>query len=544
MIRTRQGNKSIETDGYRRKRRWAILLLCLCSALLAVGWSYDYFLAPYDRVVAVSAGSQLVVLAQPRNLSREDEVTYERRRKPEGKDWEEPERLYGSFLTATALGGDVLVLHEESATRVSEGKPIRAMALDAKFFPDAAAPSPTAPEEAWVFGIRGTRKVACARVVEGAWTDLDPPLETRAAKSGVKAAAAPWGAWVVWREPSEPSGPCLRVARREAGHWIPFSDRIEYIHGDALYSLCSAGEEAWLVYAAKRLEAKGELCFLARRLTKEAIGAEEAISISDPLRVKREVLSIAVARFEGSMWLFAGRLGGVHVSRMKAELERGMYPMLSDPGGRLSQVRSLAWTWIGALMTVAALLTGTGLALLREKRYVDGTAEEPSATPLPSATLTQRGVAFSVDFLLLAPFGFVFQAFVFQDVRTVADPSRPEYYITSGFLLSILLFHVLAVVYYTLSEANFGQSVGKWVVGIEVQDLSGKRITLRQAAIRNALRLVDAGYVFQYFVGMFSILVTARAQRVGDLAAGTIVVQRPVPEAEEETEDEQREDSE
>lgn len=543
MIRTHQGTRLTETDGYRRKRRWAILLLCLCSALLAVGWSYDYFLAPYDRVVAVAAGPQLVVLAQPRNLSREEEVTYERRRKPEGKEWEAPERLYGSFLTATAVGGDVLVLHEESATRIGEGKPARAMALDAKFFPDAAVPSPTAPEEAWVFGIRGTRKIACARVAEGTWTDLDPSFETRAAKSGVKAAPAPWGAWVVWREPSESSGPCLRVARREADQWIPFSDRIEYIHGDSLFSLCPAGEEAWLVHAAKRLEAKGELCFLARRLTKDAIGAEEAISISDPLRVKREVLSIAVARFEGSMWLFAGRLGGVHVSRMKAEPERGMYPSLSDPGGRLSQVRSLAWTWIGALMAVAALLTGTGLALLREKRYVEGTAEEPSPTPLPAATLTQRGVAFAVDTLLLAPFGFVFQTFVFQDVRTVADPSRVEYYLTSGFLLSLLLFHVLAVVYYVLSEANFGQSVGKWVVGIEVLDLSGKRITLRQAAIRNTLRLVDAGYLFQYFVGMFSILVTARAQRVGDLAAGTIVVQRPVPEVEE-PEDEDREEGE
>jgi|GEM_PF-5463235 len=544
MIRTRQGNPLIETDGYRRKRRWAILLLFLCSALLVVGWSYDYFLAPYDRVVAVSAGPQLVVLAQPRNLTQEGEETYERRRKPEGKDWEEPERLYGAFLAATGLGGDLLVLHEESASRIGEGKPPRVIALDPKFLPDAATPSPTAPDEAWVFGIRGTKTVACARVAEGTWTALDPLLWTDIAKSGVKAAAAPWGAWVVWREPTASSGPCLRVARREADRWVPFEDRIEYIHGDALFALCSAGEEAWLVYAAKRLEAKGELCFLARRLTKSAIGPEEEISISDPLRVKREVLSIAVARFEGSMWLFAGRLGGVHVSRMKAEPERGMYPSLSDPGGRLSQVRSMAWAWIGALMAVAALLTGTGVALLRERRYVDEKSEEPSPTPLPAATLTQRGVAFFVDFLLLAPFGFVFQAFVFQDARVVADPARIEYYVTSGFLLSVLLFHVLAVVYYILSEANFGQSVGKWVVGIEVLDLSGKRITPRQAVIRNLLRIVDSGYLFQYFVGMFSILVTARAQRVGDIAAGTIVVQRPVPEEEEPSEDEQREDSE
>lgn len=543
MIRARQGNKPTETEGYRRKRRWAILLLCLCSALLVVGWMYDYFLIPYDRVLTVVSGQRLVVLAQPRRLSQEEEASYERLKKPEGKDWEGPERLYGSFLAATALGDDVLIFHEESAARIREGEPSQVEALDAEFFPSAAVPSPTTPGEAWVFGIRGTRRVALARVAQGKWTSTDPPLYTRAAKSGLKAAAAPWGAFVAWREPSEPYGPCIRVALRETDRWVPFEERVEYIHGDALFALCAAGEEAWLVYAAKRLEAKGELCFQARRLTRGGIGPEEPIPISDPLRVKREVLSIAVARFEGSMWLFAGRLGGVHVSRMKAEPERGMYPSFSDPGGRLSRVRSLAWTWIGALMLVSALLTGTGVALLRERRYVEAEAEEPSATPLPSATLTQRGVAFVVDFLLLAPFGFVFQAFVFHDAREVVDPSRPEYYLTSGFLLSLLAFHLLAIVYHTLAEANFGQTVGKWVVGIEVLGTSGRRITLRQSAIRNVLRLVDAGYVFQYFVGMFSILVTARAQRVGDLLAGTIVVQRPAPE-EEETEDEEREEGE
>jgi len=540
MIRTRQGSRPIETEGYRRKRRWAILLLGLCSALLMVGYAFNYFLEPYDRVVAVPSGSRLIVLSQPR-VYQGDEAIYERWRKPEWKDWEEPERLYGSFLTAAALGDDLLVVHEESASLASEGKSSRVIPLDAQFVATAAVAAPGAAGEAWVLGIRGTRKVACAKVGEKGWEDLAPDLWTRAAKSGVKAVPAPWGAWVAWREAQESSGPCLRVARREADGWKPYEERIEYIHGDSLFALCAAGEDAWLVYAAKRLEGRGELTFLARKLTKQGIGAEEEIPVADPLRVKREVLAIAVARFEGAMWLVVGRMGGVHLARMKAEPERGYRASLSDPDGRLGRARGLAWAWVGSLMAVGSLLTGMGVALLREKRYVEGTAAPAPSAPLPAATLAQRGVAYVIDFLLLAPIGFLFQAFVFQDATSSLDPTRIEFFLRPGFLVSLGLFHLVAVVYYTLCEANSGQSVGKWVVGIEVTDLSGKPITVRQAAVRNLVRLIDAGYVFLFFVGMFSILVTARGQRVGDLAAGTVVVQRPAAEGSDEEEPEEGE---
>ena len=56
-----------------------------------------------------------------------------------------------------------------------------------------------------------------------------------------------------------------------------------------------------------------------------------------------------------------------------------------------------------------------------------------------------------------------------------------------------------------------------------------------EGRVRNLLRLVDA-LPSAYMVGIISILVTARSQRLGDLAAGTIVVRerpaelpRPLP---------------
>lgn len=74
-----------------------------------------------------------------------------------------------------------------------------------------------------------------------------------------------------------------------------------------------------------------------------------------------------------------------------------------------------------------------------------------------------------------------------------------------------------------------GQSVGKRVLGLRVLQHNGLRITFAQAVIRNLVRLVDLLPV-SYLVGGTSLLVDGRARRLGDLAAGTIVIrERALP---------------
>lgn len=68
-----------------------------------------------------------------------------------------------------------------------------------------------------------------------------------------------------------------------------------------------------------------------------------------------------------------------------------------------------------------------------------------------------------------------------------------------------------------------GRTPGKRWAGLRVILPSGRRITVPVSAVRNLLRLVDFLPAF-YAVGVISILVSKRNQRVGDLAAGTIVV--------------------
>lgn len=70
---------------------------------------------------------------------------------------------------------------------------------------------------------------------------------------------------------------------------------------------------------------------------------------------------------------------------------------------------------------------------------------------------------------------------------------------------------------------NSGRTPGKALNRIRVVLESGAPVTFGPSAVRNVIRLIDI-LPAAYLVGMTSILVTRRNQRLGDLAAGTLVV--------------------
>lgn len=68
-----------------------------------------------------------------------------------------------------------------------------------------------------------------------------------------------------------------------------------------------------------------------------------------------------------------------------------------------------------------------------------------------------------------------------------------------------------------------GRTPGKRLTGLRVVKVGGQPVTFLASAVRNLLRLVDI-LPGAYLVGMVAILATDRNQRLGDLAAGTVVV--------------------
>ena len=72
-----------------------------------------------------------------------------------------------------------------------------------------------------------------------------------------------------------------------------------------------------------------------------------------------------------------------------------------------------------------------------------------------------------------------------------------------------------------------GQTLGKRVMRLRVIDAGGLRLEFNQVVIRNLLRAVDMLPAL-YLVGGCVALGTRKCQRLGDLAAGTIVIHEPL----------------
>jgi len=71
---------------------------------------------------------------------------------------------------------------------------------------------------------------------------------------------------------------------------------------------------------------------------------------------------------------------------------------------------------------------------------------------------------------------------------------------------------------------NSGVTPGKRLVGIRVVNVDGSAVGTLASTIRNLLRLIDAQPGFGYLIGSVAFIATERSQRLGDLAAGTLVV--------------------
>ena len=88
------------------------------------------------------------------------------------------------------------------------------------------------------------------------------------------------------------------------------------------------------------------------------------------------------------------------------------------------------------------------------------------------------------------------------------------------FVAVFLVVFAYDILFETLAS---GRTPGKRWTGVRVVRLEGQPVGFLTSTVRNILRLVDF-LPFGYALGMFSILVTAKNQRLGDIAAGTLVV--------------------
>lgn len=95
-------------------------------------------------------------------------------------------------------------------------------------------------------------------------------------------------------------------------------------------------------------------------------------------------------------------------------------------------------------------------------------------------------------------------------------------------VIGLFQFAVLWL-YYVLFEALLdGQTPGKRIMRLRVVRDGGLPVNFEASAIRNIVRIVDMQPLLLYAVGMVTLVVNTRGKRLGDMAAGTIVVKEDV----------------
>lgn len=131
---------------------------------------------------------------------------------------------------------------------------------------------------------------------------------------------------------------------------------------------------------------------------------------------------------------------------------------------------------------------------------------------LKIAGIGDRMVAIILDMFILGGFSVLF--FVMFSTLSVSQNTQ---------MIIMAVYGFLAMLYHFFMEWLFkGQTFGKKYRNIKVIHKSGTEASVFQLLVRNLIRFIDS----IYGLGLLVIFFTKKSQRLGDLAAGTIVVRQ------------------
>lgn len=160
--------------------------------------------------------------------------------------------------------------------------------------------------------------------------------------------------------------------------------------------------------------------------------------------------------------------------------------------------------------------------------------ETPERVPLhfALASIGNRFLACAIDHSLqtMVLTLIVIAGLVIANVSSLENTiqSAPKWVYAAMILLLFLVFST----YFAFFEWLWsGQTPGKRWLKLRVIREDGRPITFWEASVRNLLRTVDMMPAPFYSIGLISVFVTSRDQRVGDMVAGTVVVREREAEA-------------
>lgn len=143
----------------------------------------------------------------------------------------------------------------------------------------------------------------------------------------------------------------------------------------------------------------------------------------------------------------------------------------------------------------------------------------------PFASLTRRALAQIIDAVII---GAPLLAIGLQFTASFFHEERPFFFMPSGILTMLalilggLLWVLVCLLVFSVMEGARGITPGKWVLCIRTFGTDLKYCGFWRALVRNLLTFVDG--FFNFMVGVMVVALSENWQRVGDMAARTVVV--------------------
>lgn len=172
-----------------------------------------------------------------------------------------------------------------------------------------------------------------------------------------------------------------------------------------------------------------------------------------------------------------------------------------------------------AMPLILALVLSSLMPRHRVVRFVAG------GRSAPYASLARRGFAQAVDALLVGGPVVVAGIIAFShlfDFEALAEGDLPGVLAAFAFVPAALLWLVIWFVVFGITEGVWGTSPGKWLLGVRVMGTDLRPCGVGRGLLRNLLKFVDG--FFNFMVGVMVVALSEKWQRVGDMAARTVVV--------------------
>ncbi|HYD92002.1 MAG TPA: RDD family protein [Flavobacterium sp.] len=138
-----------------------------------------------------------------------------------------------------------------------------------------------------------------------------------------------------------------------------------------------------------------------------------------------------------------------------------------------------------------------------------------------AASIGERMLAHLIDFAVKVAYGLVvyYVIFVMMGLNDVMEGL--DYWSAAA----ITVLFMLPVFFYSLVQESLweGKTIGKYVMKMRVIKIDGYQAGFGEYLIRWIMRIIDGGIAFG-LIGLITMMVSNKVQRLGDMAAGTAVI--------------------